>query len=66
MIIEKVMGAYPLSEESLHTIMDQMDEAVQKRDPSGIVLFMTPDILIEVIVKRKNEVQSLEGKFLLS
>ena len=57
--IEKVMGAYPLSEKSLHAIMDKMDEAVQKRDPSGMVLFMTPDILIEVIVKSEQGTEEL-------
>jgi len=59
MTLENVMGANPLSEESLQAIMDKMDEAVQKRDPSGIVLFMTPDILIEVILKSEQGTEEL-------
>ena len=60
MTVEKVMGTDALSEESLHTIMDEIDEAVQKRDPSGMVLFMIPDILIEVIVKSEQGTEELK------
>ena len=56
---EKVMGAELLSEKGLHAIMDKMDEAVKKRDPGGIVRFMTPDILIKVIVKNKQGTEEL-------
>lgn len=58
-IIEKVMGASPLSERSLRAIMDKMDEAVQERDPGGMVRFMTPGILIEVIVKSEQGTSEL-------
>lgn len=59
LITEKSMGASPLSEESLRAIMDKMDEAVQKRDPIGMVRFMTPDISIEVIVKSEQGTNEL-------
>jgi ketosteroid isomerase-like protein len=43
-----------LNQEKIQSILDEMDDAIRKRDANGHIQFMAPDVSIQVTLKDEN------------